>query len=893
MTSHLIHRATDNPSVARLKQIYDTGLIPAEKKPFLIDLKRSVGPYLAIADSDEFILDGCSQIATLGLGFNASPLFAPSHHIESWTGDFRSKNIRAFADAYRNLLQRLLGLDNYKVHFSSSGAEAVEIALGLCFDNRANKLARRVLAFEGSFHGRMMVALASTSNPKKRAPFAWPGHESEFVPYPYVHGNPNIKKDEQSTLNAIDEKLATGDFFAVLMEPMQCEGGDRHSSSEFHRGLNRIVRRHGVALVYDEVQTGFHLGSQFFWHRQFDLTDENGSRIGPDAICCAKKSQVGVVLTKFDIPYQETFCPASLVRGYAGAFVLDQFSESISEIEKYNRQRLNELTEKHSDLICNPRAQGFAFAFDFPDADSVGKFVGRRFPHGLLFYPAGQRTARFRVNLACSQDDLDQLWTQIEDCLTDQTLTKPKQVMANREKVSADYRFHSDLVAKQLNHKNGSDENAVVNYLNNHLSASGIENTVVRIVDKENYVEYRDQILAMQKQVYEPIRQTPAEEFDALFSDTAAIGPISIVVTQSDQIISMAFCGRLALFQNERGVSDDPHLNDDTVYYMVDLTVAEPFRGGLGRCMKNAIALLAVSKGVTAIHGRNRDRLARGMWAINLSLGSFESKHLADDYQDEREHRDCIYYRMPLRFESNVSENLPFNTIELGDLTPHFVNRNLPALVNKVCLSNFVSEEFLEDLQCVAGLMPKELQHVYTASSLSECVDKITKAIWLKRNPVNHLLTVDGHFFGEGSFLARSLSGTGEPMFGVTRLNHSDITERLKSAIKENPPIAFFVQAEKFAGHEDELARCVAICREYEVPVVFNETGLRFGTKDQMSRIANCQPDASIVWLGGQMALAFVTVDYFADDPLLLISTWDGDAYSLARFAHFVRKQSD
>ncbi|MEM9412162.1 MAG: aminotransferase class III-fold pyridoxal phosphate-dependent enzyme, partial [Planctomycetota bacterium] len=181
MSSTLIQRSTDQKSVERLDQVYDAQLIAKEKKPFLIDLRKSVGPYLAVADSDEFILDGCSQIASLGLGFNASPMFAPAHHFEAWTGDYTTENIRQYADAYRHLLKRMLGDfgEDYHVQFCSSGAEAIETSLGISFENRTNRSANRVLAFKGSFHGRMMVALSATWNIKKRKPFIWPGYLSE------------------------------------------------------------------------------------------------------------------------------------------------------------------------------------------------------------------------------------------------------------------------------------------------------------------------------------------------------------------------------------------------------------------------------------------------------------------------------------------------------------------------------------------------------------------------------------------------------------------------------------------------------------------------------------------------------------------------------------------
>ena len=158
----------------------------------------------------------------------------------------------------------------------------------------------------------------------------------------------------------------------------------------------------------------------------------------------------------------------------------------------------------------------------------------------------------------------------------------------------------------------------------------------------------------MQIRVYEPARRSPPEEFDMLF---ASKNPLSIVVPNNEQIAAMAFAGVLGLFHQERGVSTDPFVEDASVYYSMDLTVDEKYRGGMGTLMKQAMVMLAIDNGVTAIHGRNRDRLAAGMWAINLSTGGYELQHLPDDYPDNETHRDCIYYRCPLIWETELTSD--------------------------------------------------------------------------------------------------------------------------------------------------------------------------------------------------------------------------------------------
>ena len=936
MTIQLVDQTSDADSNAVLAPFYDSRLIAPEKKPFLVDLHRSFGPFLAIKGTEQFILDACSQIASLGLGFNSSVYFGCAQHRESWTGDWQTDNVTNIREAYSGLLIRQIhqGMDKpYRVQFCSSGAESIEIALGACFDAAPAK-ARKVLAFEGSFHGRMMVALSATWNPKKREPFAWEGYESVFVPYPAmddddIHGPempagwidrwakasevgarhtlvPTAQEDsllnrEVATLMAIDQYLKAGEIFAILIEPMQCEGGDRYSSARFHQALINLADSYEVPLVYDEIQTGLRLGKTFFWHQQFGLKDCIDHPVSPAIVVSAKKAQVGFVLSRLPLKYKERFCPASLFRGYAVASTLDQFDENIDELEIKIRKGLDRLVGVHGQFIHRPRGQGMAFAFDFHDEQHLADFVAARFRHGLLFYSAGSHTARFRLNLAFGDEELQLLWQQLDQCLTEVT-------RKNHESGSAataleltpriDPRKIYDLHAKMAHQKSGAQplsEDDIRSFITENVETS----VNVVFLDKTNYADYRARIIQIQSEVYEPARQTPPEEFDLLFKDDDPIDACAILVLQDERIVGMGLCGPLHKFQQERGVTSDPFFDAPNIFYMVDLTIEKAFRGaGLGRTLKSAIAMLAKSKGVTAIHGRNRDRMARGMWAINLGNGSYEIQHLKHDYPDDEKHRDCIYYRSPLQWKEDRSKRSK-EFLPLGrpgsELPEQFVSRNMPALTNKLCLSNFVTHEFLDDLNTVSRTLPESLRHVYTASSLSEAVDKVSKAIWVHRAPRTRLLTVTGSYFGETSFLTRSLSGVGRPYFDTLRLPKLNLVSALESAFQIGDWLAFYLDLNLPELDDDIIAETIRCCRSAGVPVVVNETGPLFGTEGQYTRRFADQvdllPDAGVAWLGGQMALTYTNNDLFSDKPLMLISTWDGDAYALARYAEAMRQQ--
>lgn len=135
----------------------------------------------------------------------------------------------------------------------------------------------------------MMVTLAATWNKSKREPFEWKNYLAEYVKYPELedakinvripelwretwneaslknfmipttwNSDPMVKK-EVEVLQSVRAQLLTKKIFAILVEPMQCEGGDCYSSDRFHTALLLTAKTFKVPVIHDEVQTGFHL----------------------------------------------------------------------------------------------------------------------------------------------------------------------------------------------------------------------------------------------------------------------------------------------------------------------------------------------------------------------------------------------------------------------------------------------------------------------------------------------------------------------------------------------------------------------------------------------------------------------------------------------------------
>jgi acetylornithine/succinyldiaminopimelate/putrescine aminotransferase len=941
----LINKDDEQYSLGILKKYYDQGLIAPEKKAYLTDLKNSVGPYMGMMGADgktHFMLDAASQIATLGLGFNPGVFFGTAHFQESWLNDRWSPEVQKIRSALDQFFKRKLGWDSISTTLVNSGAEGNEVALGYCYQYRSRCHADKVLAFEGSFHGRMMVALSATWNADKRVPFEWPSKETIYCEYPDLGSDlihqpmPNFWREvwdqatrqdftlpmawttddvvlhqELKVLMQVREQLIGGRLFAIIIEPMQCEGGDRYASDRFHTALLLMARSFKVPVVYDEVQTGFHLGREFFWHKQFNLKDLDGSELRPSYIVCAKKAQVGLVISpcQVDSKIHESYQVSSLIRGYHHAIALDQAQERIIGLENKARHFLERWQQDFPTQLANPRAMGLSFAIDLKDSSYVSAFINHRFAHGLLYYPAGTHTLRFRLNTAFTNEDLSFLFKELSHLshfiFNGKEASLPTKAPGRNHQTAQIYQWQELMLETRL--KLAKGEKITLMQIQNQLSiliAKQFEGELIRLT-AENFERYRGAILDIQRLNYEPTRQTSIDKFDETARSPKGI---ALGFVKKGKLEGIVFAAPLKHFELERGVRNDPYYHDDSVLYMLDTTINEDYRGeGLGRFLKYALTTMAMVQGVRRLHGRNRDRLASSMMAINLSLGAYELQYIPEDYPDFEEFRDVFYYTTP-----TLWENLPLRLshaidcpLSLNDLSGQVIKEQLPLLNNKICLSNFTSQRFLEDLNDIAQLLPQDLRHVYTTSGQSEAIDKVAKSLWYTSNKTTyHMITFNGHEFGRGSFVSRSLSDPSADYFPVTHLekptleNMEQVLLSVEEALEEIDVLAIWIepvlQRTMERTPEIFLLELKKIAEKYGVALVYNETASSFYRYDDENFFLSNNPDytptAGLCFTGGQSGIAFTQRSRFVDKPLMLISTWDGDEFSLGIFAQAVRQ---
>lgn len=317
--------------------------------------------------------------------------------------------------------------------FCQSGTEAVEGALKLA---RYVSGRSRFIGFLGAFHGRTMGSLAFTASKcTQQQGFAtMPG--VTHVPYPNPY-RPLFAGDDQgqAVLDYIENVLfvsnvPASEVAAILIEPIQCEGGYLLPPDGFLAGLRQLCDRHGILLIFDEVQSGVGRSGKMFACQHWDVE--------PDIMTLAKGLgsglPIGLVVAKKNIMQQwkpgahaNTFggnplcCAAALV---TLDLVECEYAANAEKVGAHFMTRLRELQSRHL-VIGEVRGKGLMIGMELvsdrasrtPCKGSCDAVINRAFHRGLLLLPCGQSTVRFMPPLMVSVAQVDEAITLLEAAL--------------------------------------------------------------------------------------------------------------------------------------------------------------------------------------------------------------------------------------------------------------------------------------------------------------------------------------------------------------------------------------------------------------------------------------------------------------------------------------------
>ncbi len=374
---------------------------------YQIVLDRGDGVYLYDLEGRKY-LDFVAGIAVFALGYNNKEYNdALKNQIDKLihTSNYYY-NVPAIEAAKR--VKRASGMD--RVFFTNSGAEAVEGAIKAARKYaylKDGKTDHEIIAMNHSFHGRTMGALAVTGNPKYREAFE-----------PLI-GNVKFAdlNDFESVLSKVTDRTC-----AIIMEPVQGEGGLYPATEEFLRKVRALCDERDILLIFDEIQCGMgRTGYMYAWQRY---------QIKPDIMTSAKALGCGIPLGAFMMT--ESVAANSLTSGDHGTTyggnplaaaaaekVLELFEknhiiEHVREITPYFEQRLEYLAAKH-DCILERRGMGFmqGLVFDRP----VGEIINRAVEKGLLLINAGTHIIRFVPALIITKENIDDMITILDECI--------------------------------------------------------------------------------------------------------------------------------------------------------------------------------------------------------------------------------------------------------------------------------------------------------------------------------------------------------------------------------------------------------------------------------------------------------------------------------------------
>jgi len=403
------------------------------------DMDKSQGTYIYDAKYDRKLLDFFTCFASVPLGYNhpkmindeafkknllAAAIANPSN------SDVYTQQYAQFVDTFSKI-----GIPSYLPHafFIAGGSLAVENALKVAMDWKVQKnFAKgykeekgfKVLHFEKAFHGRSGYTLSLTNTlPDKTkwfAKFDWPRVSVPTVKFPLEGDNLALAvRTEEISIAQVKQAFAENkdEICAIIIEPIQSEGGDNHLREEFLIQLKTLADENDAFLIYDEVQTGVGLTGKFWCHQHYS------EKARPDILAFGKKMQVCGILVgnKVDQVEGNVFRIPSRINSTWGGNLVDmvrstqilqivqedQLCKHAAEVGLYLKEQLHTLASKY-DKISNVRGKGLLCAFDFPGKDMRNAFIQKGMEKNVMFLGCGNQTIRFRPALCIEKQHIDE-----------------------------------------------------------------------------------------------------------------------------------------------------------------------------------------------------------------------------------------------------------------------------------------------------------------------------------------------------------------------------------------------------------------------------------------------------------------------------------------------------
>ena len=402
----------------------------------VIDLEKSRGSYLYDAANGHRLIDLYGFFGSLAVGFNHPYFDQPevqeellrAAKVKVANSDVYSQAYAEFVDAFA----RVVGMPPLNRYlFIEGGALAVENTLKAAMDwkVRRNMAAGKgergteILHFRHAFHGRSGYTMSLTNtDPRKTdlfAKFNWPRVSCPYINFslPESEREADViareKKSEEEILRFVKER--GDDIAAIILEPIQGEGGDNHFREKWLKTLRRICDEHEMLLIFDEVQCGMGVTGRNWCCQHFDVL--------PDLLAFGKKAQVCGVMAgpRLDEVKDNAFRLASRLNSTWGGNFTDivrskhilrvmeeeNLEENAAKVGSYFLEQLRQFARDES-LISAVRGRGCFIAFDLPNPQEREDFWKGLFDLGVLTIRSGDHSIRFRPALDLKASVVDE-----------------------------------------------------------------------------------------------------------------------------------------------------------------------------------------------------------------------------------------------------------------------------------------------------------------------------------------------------------------------------------------------------------------------------------------------------------------------------------------------------
>jgi L-lysine 6-transaminase len=411
---------------------------------FVADPQFSHDAYLHDAAGGRDFLDFYAFFASQPISYNHPRMREPEFQARLLTAaTTKVANSDCYTRFYAEFVKTLdeIAAPSGFVHFFfiDGGALAVENALKAAFDWKVRKnlaagrgeLGTQVIHLRKAFHGRSGYTMSLTNTDPTKTQyfpkFTWPRVDNPCIDFtlPEPQRAKDAAERERQAIAQIEAAVAANphDIAALILEPIQGEGGDNHFRREFFVRLRELADKHDFILIFDEIQSGVGITGKMWAHQHFG--------VAPDIIVFGKKMQVCGIMSNARVDEVDSvFKVSSRINSTWGGNLVDMVRatqylriiedenlvEQAGENGVYLLEGLQRLASQHP-IVTAPRGRGLMCAFDLPDPQTRNALRRACYERQMLVLNSGERSIRFRPMLDVDPADIDRGIEILDDAL--------------------------------------------------------------------------------------------------------------------------------------------------------------------------------------------------------------------------------------------------------------------------------------------------------------------------------------------------------------------------------------------------------------------------------------------------------------------------------------------